>query len=235
MVCDADLVIRPGAVAEAKRLVRVSMSVLLRIKDDENYVLFHTLTRPGCYGPPGGVIKYFPPAVGLLEGIGFQEERVGSRPDLTRCDLRGYIPAGALPRFLRWFDSGAYRENAAECLLRELTEELGEVGLDPLQPAVPSLSYTYLRTVTEGPHKVPGKAYRQFRRFEVCDIVTANSTALQLARQVLAAASDPAVPFVLCASRASVEHGRIREMLIAPHTAFLLGSQRFLSDIPPIT
>lgn len=220
--------------AGAERLVRVSMSVLLRIKDDERYVLFHAVSRPGSCGPPGGVIKYFPPATRILDDLDFREERTEWRPELTRSDLRGFIPATRLRRFLRWFASGAYRERGVECLVRELVEELGEVGLERLIPGVESLAYTHLRTVSEGPHQVAGKAYRQFRRFDVYDVVISSSTALALVRQLIEAGANPEFPLVVCASRVSIRHGRHQDLLVAPQTAFLLGDRRIMQDIPPV-
>lgn len=211
------------------------MSVLLRIKDDDRHVLFHSPSRPGAYGPPGGVIKYFPPAAGILEAVGFQEERIDARGgDLTRWDLRGFVPAVAIRDFLHWFETGAYREDPAECLLRELLEELDEVGLPGLGEAVRALSYTPVRAVTEGPHDVPGKSYSQLRRFEIYDIVAADSTALRLTRQLVEAAVNPDYPLVLSASRADIAHGRRDTALIGPQAEFLLGSQRVRPDVPPI-
>lgn len=214
--------------------IRISFSVLLRLSDDERYVLFHSPSRPGAFGPPGGVIKYFPPAVRILEALEFSEQRGGPRPNVMKWDLRGYLPDGSLRRFLKWFDSGAYREDAAECLRRELTEELAEVGLSRLDSAVPGLAFTAVRTVVEGPEPVVGKPYRQMRRFEVYDLLTADSAALRLSRELLEAAADPSCPGVIGVTREDIRHGRKQEALIAPQSAFLTGGERMMPDVPAI-
>jgi hypothetical protein len=214
--------------------IRISFSVLLRLRDDEEYVLFHSPSRPGAFGPPGGVIKYFPPAVRILEGLGFSEERGGPRPEVMKWDLRGYLPAGSVRRFLKWFDTGAYREDAEECLRRELTEELGEVGLSRLDDQVAGLSFTPVRTVVEGPEPVVGKPFRQLRRFEVYDLVTADSVALRLTRELSEAAADPSCPGVINVTRDDLRHGRKQAALIAPQSAFLAGGERMMPDVPAI-
>jgi hypothetical protein len=221
--------------SDVGRTVRVSMSVLLRIRDDDRLVLFHMPSRPGSFGPPGGVFKYFQPATCVLDEFDFRQERSNRQPDPTKADLRGFLPAPRLRHFLRWYNSGAYRENAAECLARELLEELDEVGLPHLCDGVHGTPFVHLHTVDEGPHDVPGRNYRQYRRFEVYDLVTTDSNALWLLQELSAAGTDPAVPLVTCVSRQSVVDGRHETALIAPHTAFLLGQERVRQDIPPVT
>ncbi|WP_146108261.1 hypothetical protein V5P93_007110 [Actinokineospora auranticolor] len=221
---------------DPRRLVRVSMSVLLRIREDERFVLFHAASRPGSFGPPGGVVKYFPPAAAVLDALGFQEERPrhdGDR-DTKRADLRGFLPTTCLRDFLHWFDSGAYRETAEECLERELVEELTEVDLRRLVPGVTSLDHRYVRTVSEGPHEVPGKPYRQYRRFVVHDAVAANATALRLVRELVAAGDDPGQSLVVTTGRDSIVHGRHGPVLVAPQSALLVGARRILPDVPPM-
>jgi hypothetical protein len=211
------------------------MSVLLRIRDDDRYVLFHSPSRPGAYGPPGGVIKYFPPAAGILDAVGFQEERPGPpRTDLIRYDLRGFVPVNAVRDFQRWFATGAYREDPDECLLRELREELGDVGLAELGQDARALTYALVRSVTEGPYDVPGKPYSQLRQFEIYEIVMTDSTALRFAERLVDAAMSPDYPLVLSASRSDIAHGRRGTTLIGPQTSFLLGSRRIRPDLPPV-
>jgi hypothetical protein len=210
------------------------MSVLLRIRDDHRLVLFHLPSRPGSFGPPGGVCKYFQPAACVLDEFGFQQERSRRRPDPTKADLRGFLPAPRLRHFLHWYISGAYRENAVECLTRELFEELDEIGLPHLSHGVHGTPFVHLHTVSEGPHDVPGRTYRQYRRFEVYDLVTADSNAVWLLQELIAAGSEPSVPLVICVSRQHVVDGRQGSALIAPHAAFLLAHERVRQDIPPV-
>lgn len=215
--------------------MRVSLSALLRIRHDDQLVLFHMPSRPGSYGPPGGVFKYFHPATSVLDKLDFRHELSNRRPNPTKADLRGFLPAANLRDFLHWYSSGAYRETAVECLARELFEELAEVGLPHLADSMRRTDFTHLRTVNEGPHEVPGKSYRQYRRFEVYDLVTADSNTLWLLQELVAAGADPTVPLVTCANGQSVRDGRHGTTLVAPQTAFLLGHMRVLPDIPPVT
>jgi hypothetical protein len=233
-VCQGEVVTSRLPVDD-NRDVRVSMSVLLRVRDDDRYVLFHSPSRPGAYGPPGGVVKYFPPAAGILETVGFTAERPGSPRDGRRqYDLRGFLPASAVRDFLRWFASGAYREHPDECLRRELAEELTDVGLADMTDDLPRLTFAPVRTVTEGPDRVPGKPYAQLRRFEIYDIATADTTTLRFTRRLMDAATDDDHPLVLAAGRQAIEHGREATALIGPQTSFLLGTQRVRPDLPPV-
>ncbi|WP_221483493.1 SMODS-associated NUDIX domain-containing protein [Saccharothrix ecbatanensis] len=214
--------------------MRISYCALLRIRDDDRFVLFHTSSRPGAYAPPGGVFKYFPPAVELLEHLGFQPERHSSRGVRTRADLRGVLPLRSFAGFRQWFASGAYREDAQECLRRELTEELTEVGFPDLGDRVREVGLAHVRTVSEGPYPVSGKDYRQARLFEVHDLVVTGGASERLREAVVALSVDPGVSTVVSATAAEIVHGRAGHSLIAPHTAYLVGTRRTGADLPPV-
>lgn len=214
--------------------VRISFSVLLRLADDDRFVLFDAPKRPGAFGPPGGVIKFFPPAARILDALGFQPERTGSPHHKLKADLRGTLPAGAVRRFRTWFASGAYREAADECLRRELREELAEVGVHGLERTVSELEFALVRTVREGPRPVPGKSYRQLRGFEVRELAVTNSAARRLSRELAEAGEDDAYPGVLLAGFDDIAHGRSNRALIAPQSAFLIGPSRLAPDLPPL-
>lgn len=214
--------------------VRVSLSALLRIRDNDRYVLLDSLSRPGSYGPPGGAIKYFPAATGILEQFDFQQETRSLRAEPTGFDLRGLVPARSLSGFLHWFDTGAYREDPIECLQRELTEELGEVGLPDVEVDTHALAFRPVRTVIEGPDIVPHRPFLQLRRFEILELVAKDTVALELVQTLTAAGADPAFPGVVCAGRADIEHGRCGEALLGPHCAFLVGAQRLAPDLPAV-
>jgi hypothetical protein len=216
------------------RTVRISFSVLLRVSDDDRYVLFASPARPGTCGPPGGVIKYFPPAARILEKLGFLQERGGARPGIMKWDLRGQLPEASVRPFMRWYRTGAYREDARECLHREMAEELEEVNLAHLDSGLAKLGFTPVRTVVEGPAVVPGKPYRQLRRFEVYDLQTSGGPALRLSAKLFEIGEDPLFPDVICATRADISHGRLGQVLIAPQSAFLFGTTRLTPDVPPI-
>lgn len=224
----------PQFLPSRNRRVRISFSVLLRLAEDDRYVLFDSPKRPGAFGPPGGVVKFFPPARHILENLGFQPERTGSPPHKLKADLRGTLPAPAVRRFRNWFASGAYRETSAECLRRELCEELAEVGVSGLAMTVSQLQFVHVRTVREGPHSVPGKSYRQLRSFDVCEPAMINAAAQRLSRELIAAGEDGSYPGVLLASFDDIAHGRLDRALIAPQSAFLAGPTRLAPDLPPL-
>jgi hypothetical protein len=180
------------------------------------------------------VFKYFEPGADLLDRLCFQGDRRTERASGMRADLRGVLPERSVPEFVRWFASGAYREDAVECLQRELEEELAEVGFPELADAVPETRFNHLRTVVEGPSPVPGKPYRQLRRFEFYDLVCASRGTASLRERLLALADAPDVATVITATHSDIVHGRAGKALIAPHAAYLAGERRTWSDIPAI-
>jgi SMODS-associated NUDIX domain len=221
-------------VARGAAPIRVSFSVLLRIRHNDRYVLFASLSRPNSYGPPGGAIKYFPAATGILEQFGFQQETRGLRVEPTGFDIRGLVPARSARDFLHWFDTGAYREDAVECLCRELDEEFHEVGLTTVDIDIRTWDFRPVRTVLEGPDVVPHRQFLQLRRFEIYDVAARDTAMLELIRSLAAAGVDPAFPGIVCADRAEIAHGRCGEALLGPHCAFLVGSRRFAPDLPAV-
>lgn len=222
------------SVGRGRLPIRVSFSVLLRMRHNDTYILFDSLSRPGSYGPPGGALKYFPPATGILEELGFQQETRNLRGEVTGFDLRGLVPARSALEFLRWFDTGAYREDATECLRRELDEELDEIGFAGPGFDVRALRFRPVRTVIEGPEPVPHQQFRQLRRFEIFDLLVTDTIALGLVRVLAAAGADPSEPGVVCADRVEITHGRCGTALLGPHCAFLLGARRLAPDLPAV-
>lgn len=218
----------------AERTVRLSFSALLKLGEDGRYVLFHTPNRPGVFSPPGGVFKYFEPAVPILEALGFRPENVEIWREVMRRDFRGFLPARSLGRFRRWFASGAYREDSGECLRRELIEELGEVGFPELAAYARGLVFAPVGTTWEGPREVPGRPYRQVRRFEIHDLVPTAGGGARLSRELLDRAADPSVETIVAASADEIVRGRVGRALVAPQTCLLLHRGRLYSDIPPI-
>ncbi|MFI6504820.1 hypothetical protein [Nonomuraea typhae] len=214
--------------------VRISFSALLRIKDDDGYVLFHSPNRPSVYGPPGGVFKYYEPVMRWLERLGFREDRFPSGNDM-KLDLRGFLPTRSMRAFHRWFESGAYREDAAECLHRELVEEVAEVGLPGLAGDVRGLGFAPVRTVVEGPGPVPGKPYRQVRRFEIHDLLTTSESGVRLRAGLVEAARDGDAANLILATAAEIAQGRAGRVLVAPQSAFLIGERRLRPDLPPLS
>ncbi|MFI8194494.1 hypothetical protein ACIF8T_38245 [Streptomyces sp. NPDC085946] len=216
--------LRPG------RRMRVSAAVLLRVQDDGGYVLFHSPRRPGSYGPPGGVVKYSAVARPDLERLGFHEEP-RSQPDM-RHDLRGFVPSRSVAGFARWWSKGEGRESVTECLRRELGEELAEVGHADHGVDLTSVDFVVVRTVLDGPHRVPGQSYRQLRLMEVCDLDPASSGAADLRRLLLDFAEDPSDEEIIQVSAFDIEYGRRDRCYIQPQSAYLFGERRLNADLP---
>ncbi|GAA3438255.1 hypothetical protein GCM10018954_078710 [Kutzneria kofuensis] len=120
--------------------------------------------------------------------------------------LRGSLPTRSVEGFVRWFSSGAYREDGEECLRRVLAEVLAELGV-PGQ----NLSFDRLRTEVEC-------STLELRGFEFYDLVS------PVRDRLLALAADPRVHTVLSASAQEVARGRVGTALVAPHAAHLLGN-----------
>jgi hypothetical protein len=179
-------------------------------------------------------VKYYEPAARLLEALGFREERFEPHEQTMRLDLRGYLAAASLPALQRWFAGGAYREDASECLHRELAEELTEVGFAELGATVRRLTFAHVRTFTEGPRAVPGKPYRQYRQIEVHDLVVNDKLSMRLHRELVGIATDPAVTSVISARSQDIAHGRCGTAVIAPQSALLVGPTKPLADVPPL-
>lgn len=179
------------------RPVRVCCAAVLRIRDDDRIVLFESRTRLGAFAPPGGVIRYDGPASDTLGRLGFD------------CDhehhLRGTLPTRAIEGFVRWFASGADREDGAACLRRSLVEVLAEFGV-PGQ----NLSFDRFRTEIEcsGP---------ELRGFEFYDLVGESSAR----DRILSLATDPRVHMITSVTAEDVARGHVGAAVIAPHTAHL--------------
>jgi hypothetical protein len=222
-----------SAVRPANKL-RVSVAALLRIKDDDGYVLFHHPFRPYAYGPPGGVVKYTGGARQALDAVGFVEQRSPGRESTMAHDLRGFVPARNGIAFLRWYASGADRESAAQCLLRELREELAEVGHPDLAALTDDLRFSLVRSVSEAPRPTPGKPYRTLRQFEVYDVIVDSPQAAELVRRLVALGRQPQDKEILLASITDIEEGRCGQYLISPQSAFLFGDRRIHDDVPAL-
>ncbi|MFI0237656.1 hypothetical protein [Streptomyces sp. NPDC016845] len=215
-----------------RRQVRVSAASLLRIQDDDHHVLVHSPYRPDSYGPFGGVLKYHSSARPDLDRLRFREDdRVDRR---MHSDLRGFLPARALPRFARWLDAERDRETALEAMRRELAEELTEIGHPELTAGIANLHFAHVRHVLEGPLKVPGRAYRQIRFFDVFDLHLDTPEAIALRDALLTLAADPGDVGAVLVTSDDILHGRHGRFYIGPHAAYLIGPHRLRADLPPL-
>ncbi|GAB7108004.1 hypothetical protein JCM4814A_63180 [Streptomyces phaeofaciens JCM 4814] len=216
-----------------RRRMRVSVAVLLRLHDEDHYVLFDSPTRPSGFGPPGGVVKYHDTDRARLEKLGFEPE--SRTHDTMKHDLRGFLRAASIPGFARWLHHGAGREPSTECLRREIVEELGEVGHPELAPLAGAVSFSLLRRVVDGPFKVvPGEDYRQIRFIEVYDLLLDRPEATELRTALLALAGTPESAHVIGATRQDIVRGRSGLHQVLPQSAFLIGDRRENGDIQPV-
>jgi 8-oxo-dGTP pyrophosphatase MutT (NUDIX family) len=155
--------------------VRVAFSVLLKINDGGRFLLVENLHRPGTFAPFGGVLKHRVGGSRVLDELQFRPHDVGPADDMTN-DLRGFLPRKNLAALLSWYESGEDRETDSECLLRELSEELGEVGLAASIRIPKDLHFHIVRSIDDGPQRVPGVPLMQFRVFRVCEFVSTSQT-----------------------------------------------------------
>lgn len=151
--------------------VRISICSFLIIRVENRYCLIKSFHRPGEYGPVGGVIKYDGRNHELNHQIEFEQQYRGlPGTEELKDDLRGYVDGRNLYRFVRWFERGECRETAVECLNREIHEELSEVDAPFNAPQFTGKDFVKVRTIHEGPKRVPNHDYRQFHIFEVYDL-----------------------------------------------------------------
>ncbi|MEU2658116.1 hypothetical protein ABZ615_22665 [Streptomyces sp. NPDC007325] len=213
------------------RRTRVSVAVLLRVHEEDTFVLFATPSRPGAFGPPGGVVKYRETARSALERLGFEPEQRGRA--VMRLDLRGFLPGSRVLAFARWLHRGDGREPATECLRRELVEELGEVGHEELVDLAKAVAFQHVRRVIDGPMKVAGETYRQLRFLDVYDLLTDRPEAEELRSALIALAKEQTETEVVCANRREITLGRAGVHVVLPQSAFLVGDRRHREDLHP--
>ena len=214
--------------------IRVSFSALLRIANGGRYVLVRNLHRPEVFSPFGGVYKFYEGARGDLDTMLFRPQDVGSSHDM-RNDLRGFLPRKNLGKFVKWFTRNTDRESAAECLNRELLEELQEIKLISTLPTLrpPShLEVKKVRAVEEGPEEVPGRNYIQFRIFEVFDIIPHNADCLRFLEELVNASDNH--PDLVLADSSDVVVGRCSDGRVIAHlAAYLVSKKRIRPDVAP--
>lgn len=106
--------------------IRLSVSYLLRIRLDNKYLLVKSSRIPGQFQPVGGVYKYYTAAQNFLDSIGAKPDTAYNYDDSLKNDLRIFVPAKNVLKFIKWFDKKEQRECSPE---REFKEELIDTGL----------------------------------------------------------------------------------------------------------
>lgn len=102
--------------------VRISCAYLFRIKSDNKYLLIKN-KRIDQFQPVGGVYKYYESFKDESNKLGLTFEKNDNFYE--KNDLRVYVPAKKVLRFIKWFNSGKNREIN---VTREFYEELIKTG-----------------------------------------------------------------------------------------------------------
>jgi len=211
--------------------IRVSFSALLRIPDGGRYVLVRNLHRPEIFGPFGGVYKFHDGCRPFLDSLLFRPQDVGPVHDM-RNDLRGFLPRKNLGKILKWFREHSERESASDCLSRELNEEVREIRLNTSLTPPAIIQVRQVRTVEEGPEKVPGHSYMQFRIFEVYDVISNSVECINFLKKLIEMSETSSD--LLLADSAAVVAGRCRDgRVVGHHAVYLVKRKRIRPDAAP--
>lgn len=213
--------------------IRVSFSALLCARSGGRFLLVQNFHRPELFGPLGGVYKYRPYARRHLDPLLFRPQDVGPGDDMKN-DLRGYLPRRNLLNLLKWFERREDRETETECLLRELREEFAEIGPTGLPEVPSSIPIRLVRRVTEGPERVPGHPYGQFRLFEIYEPVEDDPQAQTFLTRLFDAAGAHNRLIVVNADE--IMRGRSRDShFVGNYCAYLIGTKRHRPESPPFS
>lgn len=206
--------------------LRISVSSLLRVERDGKYLVIRNVHRPESFAPIGGVYKRFADAQEMLDRFSFQPQAVNSD---MRNDLRGVIDRGAFEQFVQWMETGEGRESGEQCLLRELREELDEIGLHDVE--VPAgLRFKSVRSVSEGPEFLATLGHGQYRIFDIYDIEQNEPGSAFVELLIEKASTSPDLKFV---SPEASRRGRADGAVIGAHTSYLFGTTRYREGDAP--
>lgn len=221
--------------------IRISFSALLSVCHGNRYLLISNLHRPDTFGPIGGVFKHNKSCRDMLRELEFEPQFSGNcdKKDLEE-DLRGFLPAKNLFSLVRWFTRDQQRETGAECINREVAEELQEIGASFSPPHLRSHCVKKVRTVFEGPWPVPGTDYLQFRIVEIYELCEEPETQ-ELLKNILEFSNQSGN--LVLASSDEINIGRIRrggtrpvggEKSISHISEYLLRHRARRPPMPPI-
>jgi hypothetical protein len=209
------------------RRLRVSMSQLLSLKIDDRFLLISNVRRPERLAPIGGVVRYFPSEVQTLEGkIGFKHEL---KKQGERYDLRGYLAGRNFVHFLRWYASGAGREQYA--VAREIEEEFTEIGIPQISDYVKRPEFIRERIVHEGPAKITNRDYWQYRYFEIFKLREECDASSRLADFIRSKARRN--PKLALVTTDEIRNGRFKDGRIIGDSSGYLFSDSAVGIAPP--
>ena len=207
--------------------VRVSVSAILYLEQENKYVLIKNHHRPSFYAPIGGVYKHFEPKI--LDEIEWNSDytTLENKESDMKKDLRGVIYGKRLPDFIDWFSKREGRENE-QCIYRELREELleGKVG-KILREQSSKIEFEIFRSIPEGPRSISDRDYdAQFRFFDIYKIVNSNEDTNQVLQEIVDRASRGDNNLILV-SKEDILSGKIPcgEKLIAGHAKYYFTSK----------
>lgn len=211
--------------------VRVAFSAVLCIQDSGKYLLIRNLHRPESFAPLGGVYKYYLDALPFLQGLEFRPQSFVGATDMEN-DLRGFLPRRHLKKLATWYRSGSQREDHSACLNRELREEIAEAGVFVRIPS--GLRFRQIRTIIEGPEKAAAVEYLEYRIFEVYGLEAQEGKAGKFERELCRQAREHSGTLVM-ASPEEIRKCRTQSNLVlAPHSNYLISSERLPYKTPPI-
>jgi hypothetical protein len=222
---------------ERSTRTRVSAAELLSLKNGSGKYLLIKNFRRGHFGPIGGVIRCHPSGQNDLNKLArFEWE------DEKSLDIRGFTTGRYFPAFLKWFYAERGREKLA--LARELREELLEVKCVDLSREVGSPEFELLRVVHEGPCKVPGELYQQYRVVLIKEFADDQptielkekilSTAEKLIESCLSKGTAPEQwPFIFVTEE-EIRKGVTKKIgqRIGDHSGYLFGKDRIGAEPP---
>lgn len=209
------------AILRRQSKLRVSMAAVLRISCPQGYLLVESDSRKGIVGPIGGALKFWPGGHDSLDALGFSAELRNKDEDTN--DLRGFIRAGRLMEFLRWFEKGVGRELGPLCVRREILEEVPEIRDRP--ELVVELARAEIRRVglsLVGPQVEGPENQLVFRAIEIYELCAGRSAAGQIQAWLLGLTNSKRRAVI--ATREEIERGHLPDGTgFASHTKVVLG------------
>jgi hypothetical protein len=209
------------------KIIRISCASLLKIENENKFLLIKNKLRPNLYSPIGGANRYSTSATSFLKEIDFQHDGNHSKVkvDKLKRDLRGFLPAKKLFKFIDWYSKSKDREENS--LHREINEEFTEIQLGKILKYTKDVEFNFLKEITEVPHSVSGKNFLQFRILRVYEI-SSDFEKLNLLIENLKTENNPNLIWV---SNDEIQQGRDENHnLIGSNTCYLIGDKKILKE-----
>jgi hypothetical protein len=209
------------------KIIRISCASLLKIEDENKFLLIRNRLRPNFYCPIGGALRYSSSATSFLKEIDFQHDGSHSQINAEKLkrDLRGFIPAKNLFKFIEWYAKSKDREENS--LHREIAEEFTEIRLGRLLKYTKGIEFNFLKEITEIPHSVSGKKFLQFRILRIYEL-SSDFTDLNLLMKNIKIENNPNLIWV---TSDEIEQGRDdNHNLIGSNSSYLISNKKILKE-----